>query len=138
MHIIQNNTYAPSNITVDLSNDLRIRAVIRPMDSESGLLSVDYTLKAADGPYSLTLIKNPLTDYNRAMEFCQKMTDERAAFMEVHGQQMEPPDCSWQHILGIWEVAHWYSVDDFADRMTVGMSVAAWNGINRTHKIFIQ
>ena len=136
MNTIQNNTYAPPHITVNLENDLRIRAVIRSIETESGLASIDYTLKAADGPYELTLIQNPLTDYNRAMEICQKMTDERAAFMQEHGQQMEPPDCSWQHILGIWEVAHWYRVDDFADRMTVGMSVAAWNGINRTHNIY--
>ncbi len=128
--------YAKPTLTVDLLNDLRVRAVVMSTDSETGLGTIDFDLKAEDGPYTLTLIKNPLIDYPSTMEACQRLTEQRAVFMQAHGTAIEPPDCSWQHIMSIWEVAHWYRVDEFADRMTVGMSVTAWNGTNRIHTIY--
>ncbi len=130
------NTFAKSKHTVHLENDLRVRAIVMSHDSETGFSSVDYTLKADNGPYDISLIQNPLIDYNQAMAEIERMTNERKAFKAVYGQQMEPSDCSWRHIMAIWSVAHWYQVDEFVGRMTVGMSVAAWEGLNRTHKIF--
>lgn len=128
--------YPEHHHTVKLKNDLRISALVLSQESESGLVSINYTLAADDEPYGITLIQNPLIDYERAMNEVDKMIADRLVYFEQYGRKMEPPECSRKHILNIWTVAHWYRVDQLADGMTAGMSVAAWLGMNRTHNWF--
>lgn len=128
--------YPDPHHTVKIKEDLRISALVMSQESESGLVSMNYTLEASTESYGLTLIQNPLIDYEQAMNEVDKMITTRLEYFDRYGRKMEPPECSRKHILNIWTVAHWYRVDQLADAMTAGMSVAAWLGMNRIHNWF--
>ncbi len=134
MHIIHNQ-FAKSHHTLFLENDLRVRVIVMSPDSPNGLTTVDFTLVARKEAYGLTLIPNPLLDYNSARERLQKISDERDMFLREHSATDQIAKMLQKDIVGTCSVIHWYQVDEYADRMTVGMSVAVWAGLNRTHTI---
>ncbi len=134
MHIIHNQ-FAKSHHTLFLENDLRVRVIVMSPDSPNGLATVDFTLPAIEEAYGLTLIPNPLLDYNSAREKVQKISDERDMFLREHSATEPIAKMLQKDIMATYSVIHWYQVDEYADRMTVGMSVAVWIGLNRTHTI---
>jgi hypothetical protein len=121
------NTTFPDKIRIETVNKLVVRAVVMSSDAENGLSAIDFALEE-ETSYRLTLIQNPLIDYGHAMAMYSKLQKQRAGYFARFQTDVEPPDCSYRHLLSIWGSAHWYKVDDI-DFTTVGMSATAWIGL---------
>ena len=113
-------------------NGVLIRALVKTEDDH--IEAVDFRLPYQLKPYRLCLVQNPLFDYEGMMarhdnlERIRKEHNDRTGF--------DPPEAKWSDIRGLWLVAHWYIVEDYLeDNLTVGMTVAAWEGLNRNKSI---
>lgn len=125
----------PPDIKVHVKSEhgLLIRAIVLSDKEQGDPEARNFLLEERDAPYDLTLIQNPLVDYDRIMGEVQRLIDRRHAFLTEHQDaEHEPPDCSLQQIRGLWSVAHWYQVTEYTYAV-VGMSVAVWEGENRNN-----
>lgn len=124
------------HLTLFLKRDLTVRVIVKHPESETGLSGIDYVLKDEEESYGLTLIQNPLIDYDHAMKNIDELIREHERLAESQSEiDRHSAKVLWKQLFDLWSVAHWYQVDKFADHMTVGMSVAVWIGLNRTNTI---
>jgi hypothetical protein len=95
------NTTIPDKIRIRTTGILIVRAVCLSGEIGNELSAVDYTLEP-ETKFNLTLIQNPLIDYGHAMEMYQAMQKQRDAFFSRFKTEVEPPDCSYRHLLSLW------------------------------------